>query len=364
MVGEQAVAGDDRFLGDRGPAGHPQLRRDHALVHLGPDGQPRLLRVLGDHPVERLDVFQGPAHQQRVGRRSRRRRRRSGRGPRTRPSRPVRPAARPVARRSPRRSGGRRPGRLRTAEPEHLLHHARRCPRSGRCSASRRSPCSRRRPPLRNRLQLSPSPRVRARAGGCAGRPVPAARSDRSRRSRWALRRPRCMVGSGRPRPRPRRRRPAAGPALPRRTETRRGSVLPGTSKSFRVLRSRVVRGAAPRHSDRGRCDRPSCGVAQTAGEQQVQHGHPHGDAVGHLLDDHRVQAVRHLWRDLHAAVHRAGVQHDAVVGEQARLVGSRARRTGCTPARWGRTLRPSAPAAPAASSPRRRPSARRPGRR
>ncbi len=36
-------------------------------LHLGTDGQPRLLGVLGDHPVEGLDVLEGPAHQQRIG---------------------------------------------------------------------------------------------------------------------------------------------------------------------------------------------------------------------------------------------------------------------------------------------------------
>jgi hypothetical protein len=36
-------------------------------VHLGALGQPRLLRVLGDDPVERLDVLQRAAHQARVG---------------------------------------------------------------------------------------------------------------------------------------------------------------------------------------------------------------------------------------------------------------------------------------------------------
>ena len=49
------------------------------------------------------------------------------------------------------------------------------------------------------------------------------------------------------------------------------------------------------------------------AGEQ-IEDGHAHRDAVGHLLQDHRVAAVRHLARDLDAAVHRAGVHDDHVV--------------------------------------------------
>ena len=66
MGGEQAVAGDDRLLGDGGPAGQTEAARELALVHLGVLGEPRLLGVLGDHAVERLDVLQRAPHQQRV----------------------------------------------------------------------------------------------------------------------------------------------------------------------------------------------------------------------------------------------------------------------------------------------------------
>ena len=45
----------------------PEPAGELALVHLGVLGEPRLLRVLGDDPVERLDVLQRPAHQHRVG---------------------------------------------------------------------------------------------------------------------------------------------------------------------------------------------------------------------------------------------------------------------------------------------------------
>ena len=64
--GEQAVAGDDRLLGDRRPAGQAEAAGELALVHLGALGEPRLLGVLGDDAVERLDVLQRPAHQHRV----------------------------------------------------------------------------------------------------------------------------------------------------------------------------------------------------------------------------------------------------------------------------------------------------------
>ena len=63
VLGEQHVAGDDAFLGDGGPAGEAEDGGDLALVHLRAGGEPRFLRVLGHHAVERLDVFQRAAHQ-------------------------------------------------------------------------------------------------------------------------------------------------------------------------------------------------------------------------------------------------------------------------------------------------------------
>ena len=64
---EQAVAGDDGLLGHGRPSGQAEAARDLALVELRALGEPGVLRVLGDHPVEGLDVLQRPAHQQRVG---------------------------------------------------------------------------------------------------------------------------------------------------------------------------------------------------------------------------------------------------------------------------------------------------------
>ena len=43
----------------------PSRPEQLALVHLGALGEPRLLGVLGDDAVERLDVLQRPAHQHR-----------------------------------------------------------------------------------------------------------------------------------------------------------------------------------------------------------------------------------------------------------------------------------------------------------
>ncbi len=66
VLREEHVARDDRLLGDRGPARQAELRRHDALVHLGALGEARLLRVLGDDAVERLDVLEGAAHEDRV----------------------------------------------------------------------------------------------------------------------------------------------------------------------------------------------------------------------------------------------------------------------------------------------------------
>ena len=63
---EQHVPGDDRLLRDRRPPRQPEDAGELALVHLGALGQARLLCVLGHHPVERLDVLQRTAHQNRV----------------------------------------------------------------------------------------------------------------------------------------------------------------------------------------------------------------------------------------------------------------------------------------------------------
>ena len=50
-----------------GQPGRPSRAETIALVHLRALGQPGLLGVLGDHPVERLHVLQRPPHQPRIG---------------------------------------------------------------------------------------------------------------------------------------------------------------------------------------------------------------------------------------------------------------------------------------------------------
>ena len=179
VLGQQHVAGDDRLLGDRRPAGQAEPGGHLALVHLRALGEPRLLGVLGDDPVERLHVFQGAAHQPRVGdavavvgedphvrRRGGHRAQLgellAGQADGDRADRLHVDQARP-------RGPAARPARPR-----------RRCRRPARCSPSRRPPCSRRAPPPASRSRPSRRPRGRARAGGCAGRPGRAGRPARS----------------------------------------------------------------------------------------------------------------------------------------------------------------------------------------
>lgn len=66
MGGEQYVAGDDRLLGDGGPAAETEFRGDDALVHLGALGEAGFLGVLRDDAVEGLHVLQRTAHDHRV----------------------------------------------------------------------------------------------------------------------------------------------------------------------------------------------------------------------------------------------------------------------------------------------------------
>jgi hypothetical protein len=63
VLREQHVAGDDALFGDGRPASQPQHGGDLPFVHLGAGGEAGLLRVLGHHAVERLDVFEGAAHE-------------------------------------------------------------------------------------------------------------------------------------------------------------------------------------------------------------------------------------------------------------------------------------------------------------
>src|SRR2546423_5815804 len=58
---------------------------------------------------------------------------------------------------------------------------------------------------------------------------------------------------------------------------------------------------------------------------QEIQHGHPDGDAVGHLLENHRVRTIGDVGRDLDAAVHRTRVHDDDVGLRQAHALSGHA---------------------------------------
>src|SRR5438552_1429231 len=58
---------------------------------------------------------------------------------------------------------------------------------------------------------------------------------------------------------------------------------------------------------------------------QQIQHGHPDGDAVGDLLENHRVRTIGDVGRDLDAAVHRTRMHDDDVGLRQAHAVSGHA---------------------------------------
>ena len=50
---------------------------------------------------------------------------------------------------------------------------------------------------------------------------------------------------------------------------------------------------------------------------EQIEHRHPDGDAVRHLIEDHAVRTIGHVGVDLDAAIHRAWV-HDEDVARRA----------------------------------------------
>ena len=66
IAGQDRVAGDDGLLGRARPTRQAQLRGVGALVGDGPDGETRLLGVLGDQYPEPARVFQRAPHDQRI----------------------------------------------------------------------------------------------------------------------------------------------------------------------------------------------------------------------------------------------------------------------------------------------------------
>ena len=186
-------------------------------------------------------------------------------------------------------------------------------PPPGRCSASRGSRSSH--PPRPRRCPSPCPPRPRARA--CGG-------------ARAGPRRPAARGGPRRPPPRPR-----AGPRASRLADL--GHLAVAHQQVGRPSSpARGSRRCAPPHEQRGRVRRAEpvelerrhagCGarvgsgaprarraVAAGAGQQLVEHGHPHHHARLDLLGDQRLGRVDHLGRQLHAPVDRARVHQQLV---------------------------------------------------
>ena len=276
----------------------PSSAETIALVHLGALGQARLLRVLGDDAAEGLHVLQGAAHDHGVV-----------------------DALAVVGEDGD--AGGRlvhgaQLGELLALQADGdgadgldvavavLLARAarparrrRRCRRPGRCWPWRTRRCSRRSRPRGCRSGRSRSPRGPARAGGCAGRPGPAAAtwpSASTTSAPSADSAPRCPTSA------------MASPSI----RTSCGSPPSTFAPRIRIL---LMRLASPRYG------RWVADGGFGAAEQQVQDGHPDGHAVGDLLDDGAAVGVGDLGGDLHAAVHRAGVHHDGVLGHPRHAV-------------------------------------------
>src|SRR5690349_7154431 len=91
---------------------------------------------------------------------------------------------------------------------------------------------------------------------------------------------------------------------------------LAGRSRPTRAMRSPSMSTSnAPSRPDAGSTTRPplSSRFIFYSACEQVQHRHPHGDAVGDLLENHRIRSVGDVGRDLDAAVHRTGMHDDDV---------------------------------------------------
>src|SRR4051794_18430549 len=76
-----------------------------------------------------------------------------------------------------------------------------------------------------------------------------------------------------------------------------------------------IITSNAPSRPFTGSTTRPplSSRFIFNSAREQVQHGHPHGNAVRDLFENHRIRTIGHFRCDLHAAVHRPGVHDDHV---------------------------------------------------
>src|SRR3954471_10683643 len=99
-----------------------------------------------------------------------------------------------------------------------------------------------------------------------------------------------------------------------------------GRPRPTRAIRSpSISRSNDPSRPDAGSTSRPplSSRFIFDSARQQIEDRHPHRDAVGDLLEDHRVGAVGDLRGDLDTTVHRPGMHDDDVrPGEPDALLG------------------------------------------
>src|SRR5215470_5656268 len=89
-----------------------------------------------------------------------------------------------------------------------------------------------------------------------------------------------------------------------------------GRSRPTRATRSASIRmSKTPSRPLAGSTSRPplSSRFIFDPAREKIQHGHPHGDAVGDLFKNHRIRTVGDVRRDLDAAVHWPGVHDDDV---------------------------------------------------
>src|SRR5262249_20663127 len=56
--------------------------------------------------------------------------------------------------------------------------------------------------------------------------------------------------------------------------------------------------------------------------DEQIQNGHAHRDAVGHLFEHAGLRAVGHIRRDFNAAIHRTGMENDGIRLSAAQALG------------------------------------------
>ena len=299
VLGEQHVARDDRLLGDGGPAGETELGRDGALVHLRALGEPRVLCVLGDDAVERLHVLERSPHDQRI------------------------PDAEPVVAEDA-HPGARVGHRAELGEPLALLADGHRADGLHRDEAGGLA---------EGELLLDDAGGVGdgRRVGHREHGRVPAggggagSGEDRLGRLVPGLAQVRVQVDETRKHDEP------VGI-----DDGRAGAAEAGADLGDHAVGDEQVGGAgafeacsAEEENLAHRASSPSVRSVVVSssrlrtGQQQVERGHAHRDAVRDLLEHRRAGRIRGFRRDLESPVHRAGMHHHAIGpegGESSRV--------------------------------------------